>query len=59
MYPLFLIPTFSFFQGEIGVFFPLIVLRPLDSLEVNQKISVLRYIVLSDLLFYKKIYCVV
>ncbi|XP_015888964.3 brefeldin A-inhibited guanine nucleotide-exchange protein 5 [Ziziphus jujuba] len=29
-------------KGEIGVFFPLIVLRPLDSLEVNQKISVLR-----------------
>lgn len=45
MYSLFLIPTISFFQGEIGVFFPLIVLRPLDSLEVNQKISVLRYIV--------------
>lgn len=37
-----------FFQGEIGVFFPLIVLRPLDGLEVNQKISVLRYILLSD-----------
>ncbi|KAL2338842.1 hypothetical protein Fmac_013288 [Flemingia macrophylla] len=31
-------------KGEIGIFFPLIVLRPLDSLEipVNQKLSVLR-----------------
>lgn len=32
------------FQGEIGIFFPLIVLRPLDALEfpLNQKLSVLR-----------------
>ncbi|XP_027369107.1 brefeldin A-inhibited guanine nucleotide-exchange protein 5 isoform X1 [Abrus precatorius] len=31
-------------KGEIGIFFPLIVLRPLDALEfpVNQKLSVLR-----------------
>ncbi|XP_057747505.1 brefeldin A-inhibited guanine nucleotide-exchange protein 5 [Arachis stenosperma] len=31
-------------KGEIGIFFPLIVLRPLDSLEfpINQKLSVLR-----------------
>jgi hypothetical protein len=38
-------PLFCF-QGEIGIFFPLIVLRPLDGLEfsVNQKLSVLRYI---------------
>ena len=50
IFPLFLILTKFSFQGEIGVFFPLIVLRSLDGLEcpVNQKLSVLRYIVLSD-----------
>lgn len=39
-----------FFQAEIGIFFPLVVLRSLDGLEcpVNQKLSVLRYNVLSD-----------
>lgn len=33
------------FQGEIGIFFPLIVLRSLDGTDfpVNQKISVLKY----------------
>lgn len=33
------------FQGEIGVFFPLIVLRSLDGSEcpLSQKLSVLRY----------------
>lgn len=47
---LFLFLTKFSFQGEIGVFFPLIVLRSLDGLEcpVNQKLSVLRYVVLSD-----------
>lgn len=29
-------------QGEIGVFFPLIVLRPLDGSDFNHKMSVLR-----------------
>ena len=35
---------FLFLQGEIGIFFPLVVLRSLDGLDcpVNQKISVLR-----------------
>lgn len=31
------------FQGEIGIFFPLIVLRPLDGTDLNAKTSVPRY----------------
>ncbi|KAK7265505.1 hypothetical protein RJT34_33125 [Clitoria ternatea] len=46
---IFLVLLFRFresLKGEIGIFFPLIVLRPLDALEfpVNQKLSVLRMI---------------
>lgn len=32
-----------YFQGEIGIFFPLIVLRPLDGTDLNAKMSVPRY----------------
>lgn len=47
--PLFLLIVYKilcyFFQGEIGVFFPLIILKSLESNELAQRTSVLRWFV--------------